>query len=187
MSMIYTFVTGTPYVAIDVLGISPARLGLLLFFPAVASFAGFLVAARVVNRVGGSRLMRTGALLAFAGAASMAVLSLAGVWHPLALFIPGMLIGFANALATPSSTTAAITRHPAIAGAASGLLGFVHLVRRRRHDAAGRNPRQSLAGAAGGHADGAVPGELCWRCARSRGCPLRPGRNSPPELPEPTR
>ena len=128
MSMIYTFVTGAPYVAIDVLGISPARLGLLLFFPAFASFAGFLVAARVVNRVGGLRLMQTGALLAFAGAATMAVLALAGVWHPLALFLPGMLIGFANALATPSSTTAAITRHPAIGGAASGLLGFVHLV-----------------------------------------------------------
>jgi DHA1 family bicyclomycin/chloramphenicol resistance-like MFS transporter len=128
MSMIYTFVTGAPYVAIDVLGISPARLGLLLFFPAVASFGGFLVASRVVNRVGGMRLMQTGVLLAFAGAASMAVLALAGVWHPLALFLPGMLIGFANALATPSSTTAAITRHPSIAGAASGMLGFVHLL-----------------------------------------------------------
>jgi len=128
MSMIYTFVTGAPYVAIDVLGISPARLGLLLFFPAIASFGGFLVASRVVHRVGGLRMMQTGALLAFAGAASMAVLSLAGIWHPLALFLPGMLIGFANALATPSSTTAAITRHPSIAGAASGMLGFVHLL-----------------------------------------------------------
>lgn len=128
MSMIYTFVTGTPYIAADVLGISPARLGLLLFFPAVASFAGFLIAARVVNRVGGPRLMRTGVMLAFAGAFSMMALSLAGIRHPLALFIPGMLIGFANALATPSSTTAAITRHPEIAGAASGLMGFVHLV-----------------------------------------------------------
>ena len=58
----------------------------------------------------------------------MAVLSLAGIWHPLAMFLPGMLIGFANAVATPSSTTAAITRHPAIAGAASGMLGFVHLL-----------------------------------------------------------
>jgi DHA1 family bicyclomycin/chloramphenicol resistance-like MFS transporter len=128
MSMIYTFVTGAPYIAIDVLGISPSRLGFLLFFPAVASFAGFLVASRVVNRVGGVRLMQTGTLIAFTGVATMAGLSLAGVWHPFAIFLPGMLIGFANALATPSSTTAAITRHPAIAGAASGLLGFVHLV-----------------------------------------------------------
>ena len=39
VSMIYTFVTGAPYVAIDVLGVSPSRFGLLLFFPAVASFS----------------------------------------------------------------------------------------------------------------------------------------------------
>ena len=128
MSMIYTFVTGAPYVAVDVLGVSPTRLGLLLFLPAVASFAGFLVAARTANRVSPARLMQTGALIAFLGAAMMILLALAGVWHPLALFLPGMLVGFANALATPSSTTGAITRHPAFAGAASGLLGFLQLV-----------------------------------------------------------
>jgi DHA1 family bicyclomycin/chloramphenicol resistance-like MFS transporter len=128
MSMIYTFVTGAPYVAVDVMGVSPASLGLLLIFPAVASFAGFLVAARVANRISAARLMRTGALVACIGAAAMTVLALAGVWHPLALFLPGMLVGFANALAAPSATTGAITRHPAIAGAASGLLGFLQLI-----------------------------------------------------------
>jgi DHA1 family bicyclomycin/chloramphenicol resistance-like MFS transporter len=128
MSMIYTFVTGAPYVAVDVMDVSPASLGLLLIFPAAASFAGFLVAARVANRIGATRLMRTGALLAFIGAAAMTALALAGIWHPLALFLPGMLVGFANALAAPSATTGAITRHPAIAGAASGLLGFLQLI-----------------------------------------------------------
>jgi DHA1 family bicyclomycin/chloramphenicol resistance-like MFS transporter len=128
MSMIYTFVTGAPYVAINVLGVSPANFGLLLFFPAVASFAGFLVAARTASRILGPHLMQTGALLAFVGAVTMTALALAGVRHPLALFLPGMLIGFANAIATPISTTGAITRHPDIAGAASGLLGFLHLV-----------------------------------------------------------
>jgi DHA1 family bicyclomycin/chloramphenicol resistance-like MFS transporter len=39
-----------------------------------------------------------------------------------------MLIGFANAIAAPSSTIGAISRDPAIAGAASGLLGFLQLV-----------------------------------------------------------
>ena len=128
VSMIYTFVTGAPYVAIDILGVSPARFGLLLFFPAVASFAGFLVAARMTGRLGGQKMMRMGAMIAFAGTLSMAALALAGVWHPLALFIPGMLIGFANAIAAPSSTIGAISRDPSIAGAASGLLGFLQLV-----------------------------------------------------------
>jgi len=126
--MIYTFVTGAPYVAIDVLGVSPSRFGLLLFFPALASFTGFLLAARLTGRVGGQRMMRAGAMIAFAGALSMAALALAGFWHPLALFVPGMAIGFANAIAAPSATIGAISRDPAIAGAASGLLGFLQLV-----------------------------------------------------------
>ncbi len=128
VSMIYTFVTGAPYVAIDVLGVSPSRFGLLLFFPAVASFSGFMIAARTTSRVGGQRMMRLGGMIAFAGTLAMAALALAGVWHPLALFIPGMAIGFANAIAAPSSTIGAISRDPTIAGAASGLLGFLQLV-----------------------------------------------------------
>jgi DHA1 family bicyclomycin/chloramphenicol resistance-like MFS transporter len=128
VSMVYTFVTGAPYVAIDVLGVSPSRFGLLLFFPAVASFSGFLVAARMTGRFGGHRMMRAGAMIAFAGTVTMAGLALAGVYHPLALFLPGMAIGFANAIAAPSSTIGAISRDPEIAGAASGLLGFLQLV-----------------------------------------------------------
>ena len=128
VSMIYTFVTGAPYVAIDVLGVSPSRFGLLLFFPAIASFTGFMIAARMTGRLGGQRMMRMGGIIAFAGTVTMAALALAGVWHPLALFIPGMAIGFANAIAAPSSTIGAISRDPEIAGAASGLFGFLQLV-----------------------------------------------------------
>lgn len=128
VSMIYTFVTGAPYVAIDLFGVSPARFGILLFFPALASFAGFLLAARITTRVGGFRMMQRGAMLAFAGTLSMTLLLLAGVRHPLALFLPGMLLGFANAIAAPSATIGAISRDPAIAGTASGLLGFLQLV-----------------------------------------------------------
>ena len=128
VSMIYTFVTGAPYVAIDVLGVSPSRFGLLLFFPAVASFCGFLLAARVTGRFGGRRMMRAGAMIAFAGTLALAGFAVLHVWHPLALFVPGMAIGFANAIAAPSSTIGAISRDPEIAGAASGLLGFLQLV-----------------------------------------------------------
>lgn len=67
-------------------------------------------------------------MLAFAGTGAMVALAAAGLRHPAALFVPGMLIGFANAIAAPSATIGAISRDPAIAGAASGLLGFLQLV-----------------------------------------------------------
>lgn len=186
MSMIYTFVTGAPYIAIDVLGLSPSRLGFLLFFPALASFAGFLVASRAVNRVGGLRLMQIGAAIAFAGTISLLAFSLTGVWHPLAMFVPGMLIGFANALATPNSTTAAITRHPEIAGAASGMLGFVHLL-----VAAGAT---QLVAFFANHSPLPLAATLTGLCLVTLSAlrtiarmPAQAGPYSPPEEPEPTR
>ena len=51
-----------------------------------------------------------------------------GITHPLALFLPGMLLFAGNALATPNSTTGAITSAPDMAGAASGMLGFIQLL-----------------------------------------------------------
>jgi DHA1 family bicyclomycin/chloramphenicol resistance-like MFS transporter len=57
----------------------------------------------------------------------MGLLALAGVAHPLALLLPGALVGFANSVVTPTVMSTAIGPRPEYAGAASGLLGFVQL------------------------------------------------------------
>ena len=128
MGTVTVFITSAPYVAIQVLGVKPSTYGLLFFLPAFASFAGFFFTARMARRLGGIRMMRMGATLAFAGAACMTVLAVMGISHPLALFVPGMLVCGANALSAPNSTTGAITSAPDMAGAASGLLGFIQLL-----------------------------------------------------------
>ena len=129
VSMIYTFVTGAPYVAIDVLGVSPSRFGLLLFFPAVASFSGFLLAARhdrTPRRPAHDARGRDDRLRGRALDGGARARCTSGIRSRSSS--PGMAIGFANAIAAPSSTIGAISRDPAIAGAASGLLGFLQLV-----------------------------------------------------------
>ena len=128
MGTVTVFITSAPYVAIQVLGVTPSGYGMLFFLPAFASFVGFFFTARMVHRLGGIRMMRMGAGLAFVGSVALVALALAGVQHPLALFLPGMLICGANALSAPNSTTGAITAAPEIAGAASGLLGFFQLL-----------------------------------------------------------
>jgi len=128
MGAVTVFITSTPYVAIQVYGVKPSTYGLLFFLPAFASFSGFFFTARMARRLGGIRMMRMGAGLAFLGAASMLALAAAGVAHPLALFLPGMLVCGANALSAPNSTSGAITSAPDMAGAASGLLGFIQLL-----------------------------------------------------------
>jgi DHA1 family bicyclomycin/chloramphenicol resistance-like MFS transporter len=128
MGAVQVFITGAPYVAIDVFGISPGSYGLWFILPAAASFTGFYFTARSARRLGGMRMMRMGATLSSAGAIGLLGLMLAHAWEPLALILPGMLICFANALSGPNSTSGAIGARPEIAGAASGLLGFTQLI-----------------------------------------------------------
>lgn len=128
MGSVTVFITSAPYVAIQVLGVKPSTYGLLFFLPAFASFLGFFFTARMARRLGGLRMMRMGAGLAFAGAVALVLLAVLGVDHPLALFLPGMLVCGANALSAPNSTSGAIISAPDVAGAASGMLGFVQLL-----------------------------------------------------------
>ena len=128
LSSVYVFITGAPYVAMQVLGVRPAQYGLWFMVPAGSSFLGFLVAARLSRRKGQRWMMGAGAVVAIVGALILVALIGAGAWAPLALFLPGALVTFANALSAPNSTTSAIALRPASAGAASGLLGFTQLV-----------------------------------------------------------
>jgi DHA1 family bicyclomycin/chloramphenicol resistance-like MFS transporter len=127
LSLPFTVISGAPYVGIEIMGLSPSAYGKLFALPAAASFVGFLSAARLTRRWGARRMMRIGLTTATIGASSMLLLFALHVWHPMALFIPAMLVCFSNALAMPASMTAAIAVHPEVAGAASGLLGFVQL------------------------------------------------------------
>jgi DHA1 family bicyclomycin/chloramphenicol resistance-like MFS transporter len=127
MATVYLFIAGAPYVAIQVYGVSPSEYGLWFVLPAVASFLGFLFAGRLASAKGSYWLMRGGALVSLAGALGILALVAAGAWTPLALFVPAMLVCHANALAAPSATSSAILIRPDIAGAASGLLGFLQL------------------------------------------------------------
>jgi len=127
MCTVYTFIAGAPYAVMHVMGTSPTRYGLLSLLPAAASFCGFLVAARLSRRIGALAMMRAGLAGALLAVLLIAALMLAHVWIPLALFAPAMLLAFANATAIPSTMTSAIAVRADIAGAASGMIGFLEL------------------------------------------------------------
>ncbi len=128
MGTVTVFITSAPYVAIDVMGVRPSSYGMLFFLPAFASFVGFFFTSRMAHRLGGWRMMRMGTATACVGSVALLGLALAGVWHPAALFLPGMLVCGANALSAPNSTSGAINAMRDVAGAASGLLGFLQLL-----------------------------------------------------------
>jgi DHA1 family bicyclomycin/chloramphenicol resistance-like MFS transporter len=127
LATVYAFVTGGPYVGIRVYGLSPTAYGLWFALPSGASLLGFLVAGRYSRRVGGLRMMLFGVAGTLVGVVVLAAFVAARAWMPLALFAPATLICFASALSSPNAASAAITARPDIAGAASGLLGFLQL------------------------------------------------------------
>lgn len=158
MGSVTVFITSAPYVAIEVYGVKPSTYGLLFMLPALASFSGFFFTSRMAGRLGAARMMRMGTTLTCLGGLALLTGHLAGLEHPLAVLIPGMLVCAANALSAPNSTASAIRAAPNVAGAASGLLGFTQLL-------VGAIATQLVAFAAHGTATPLVVAILCLNLA----------------------
>ena len=124
---IYTFVTGAPYVARQLMQLSASDYGLWAALPAAASLCGFATAARISRRVGASAMLAAGTGLALLGGFWMLIAAGLHVRHPLALFAPAMLISFAQSISLPNAMAGALGLRPKLAGAASGLMGFLQL------------------------------------------------------------
>ena len=68
----------------------------------------------------GSAVGLTGIVLAL-------LLQLAGITHPLSLFMPVALSTFGNGISLPNAQAGAINEFPDMAGSASGLTGFLQM------------------------------------------------------------
>jgi Bcr/CflA subfamily drug resistance transporter len=121
----YVFVTGVPYVATAVWGLSPAEVG-------VGSITGgFLVgaaiSARQARRLGMGVMLVSGRAVSVAAVALALALFAAGVSHPLALFGLTMFVGLGNGLTLPNATAGTLSVRPALAGTAAGLSGALSM------------------------------------------------------------
>jgi DHA1 family bicyclomycin/chloramphenicol resistance-like MFS transporter len=123
----FSFLGGTPYVAEHILELSPALYGLWFGAAPVGYFLGNYIAGRFTERIGVARMILAGSVIALI-AASLPPLLFAFV-QPGApeLFLPMVLLGFANGLSMPSAIAGAVSVRPEIAGAASGLSGAMQI------------------------------------------------------------
>ena len=121
----FGFISGLPYLMIQVMGRPAREYGYYFVSLAAAFMLGSLVAARASARVGRDRMLALAVLGMLTSGGSLLALHALGVWHPLALFAPGVLLTFAQGAAGPNAQAGAVSGDPAHAGAASGVLGFV--------------------------------------------------------------
>jgi DHA1 family bicyclomycin/chloramphenicol resistance-like MFS transporter len=119
----FAFLGGGPWVATEVLGMSPSALGFHFGFISVGYVAGNFLSGRYAARVGLNGMMLSGALVGAAGLALGLGLLATGIVSPLSFFGSMLFVGLGNGLLLPSANAGLVSVEPHLAGSASGLGG----------------------------------------------------------------
>jgi DHA1 family bicyclomycin/chloramphenicol resistance-like MFS transporter len=119
----FAYIAATPFVYIELFGVSPQRYGLLFGLNVVGIMTGSFASARLVGRLGVRRLLGFGtAVIALAGLALLIITTQASpglVPIVVALFCYVGMMGLIGA----NAVAGALERWPEIAGSVSALLG----------------------------------------------------------------
>ena len=117
----YSFLSGAPYVAIESRGMSASSYGIWFSMVAIGYLSGNFTAGRLSERLGVQRMILLG-LLPYVIGISLFWLLLP-IDHPLALFLPMLILAYSNGMSLPSMITLAMSLRPSLAASASGLAG----------------------------------------------------------------
>jgi len=124
---LFAFLSGSPFVLIDVYGVSVGQFGFYFALSACGLIVGAFINGRLAHRFASERVMRRGfALLLGAGAAGLAV----AWWHlggPVIVMLPIMTYLMALALIQPNAMAAAMEPSPHMAGLAASLMGAIQM------------------------------------------------------------
>ncbi|MBX3578156.1 MAG: multidrug effflux MFS transporter [Rhizobiaceae bacterium] len=123
----FAFVGGGPYVASEMLKLSPTEYGLYFGIVSCGYLIGNFAAGRFSIRIGINRMMLVGNAVAAAGMCLSLGLFLAGFHHPIALFGPVFFTGLGNGMTLPNANAGLISVRPSLAGSASGLGGAMQI------------------------------------------------------------
>ena len=123
----FVFVTGVPYVATAVWGLSPAQVGLGVGSITGGFMLGAAITARMAPRRGIAPLIMAGRLVSALALGVALALFGAGLSHPLALFGLTIFVGLGNGLTISNANVGAMAVRPDLAGTAAGLGGALQV------------------------------------------------------------
>ncbi len=125
--VIFSFISGSSFVLIEVVGLSPDLYGYCFGTIVIGYMTGTFISGRFGARVGGERLILIGATLAAIGGGVMAAFAWTGTVTVLSIVLPQMLAMVGVGFVFPNSQAGAIGPFPQMAGAASALVGFFQM------------------------------------------------------------
>jgi DHA1 family bicyclomycin/chloramphenicol resistance-like MFS transporter len=124
----FSFAAAAPYVVIVVMDRPASLYGAFFIVISGAFMVGNFIAGRISERVGVERMVLLGSGLAVSGTVLSLVCLLTFGWVPWSLFGPIILLGLGNGMSMPNAIAGAISVEPKVAGAASGLAGFLQML-----------------------------------------------------------
>jgi DHA1 family bicyclomycin/chloramphenicol resistance-like MFS transporter len=125
---LFAYISGSAFVLQRIYGLSPQVYSLAFAMNGLGLVAASQVNARIVERVGPTRLLRRAlGCVAASTAALLVVVSVGGlsVW---ALLVPMFAIVSSLAFVLPNATALALADHPEVAGTASALAGVIQFM-----------------------------------------------------------
>lgn len=121
----FALLGGASFVGSDIFGLSPLWSGIALGAPAIGYAFGNYLSGRFSVKVGINRMAMIGTGITILGLGLSALLTLAGVNHPLNFFGFCVFLGLGNGVMLPNVMAGSISVRPHLAGTASGLGGAI--------------------------------------------------------------
>jgi MFS transporter, DHA1 family, multidrug resistance protein len=125
--MFFAFIAGAPHITVTIMGKSSAEYGLWFVLLSAGYMVGNFVAGRWSSRHGIDTMVWWGVVLG----SGFAVLQVATVLifpdSIVAVFLPQIIMGFANGFLLPNAIAGAVSVRPQASGTASGVTGFLQM------------------------------------------------------------
>ena len=125
---LFAYISGSPFVLQGIYGLSPQLYSLAFAMNGLGLVAASQVNARIVERVGPTRLLRRALACVVASAFTLLVVVSVGGLPVWAVLVPMFVIVSSLPFVLPNSTALALADHAAVAGTASALLGLIQFM-----------------------------------------------------------
>ncbi|MGE0744589.1 MAG: multidrug effflux MFS transporter [Rhodospirillales bacterium] len=126
--VIFAYISGAAFVFIEVFALSPALFGSVFGLSAIGFGAASFLSTRLTPRFGIDGTIMIGAGVIVAGGVAMNGLLLAGAYHPATIIATMLIISIGTGFVMPNLQAGALGPFPAMAGAASAMLGCLQFV-----------------------------------------------------------
>ena len=125
---LFTFLASSSFVFINVLGLSKAQFGMLMFCTSLSYVLGTFVCRRLLVRFSVQQTVAIAAAISLCAGTSMGLLAWLGVISVWAIMGPLALFMLGHGIHQPCGQSGAVGPFPNAAGAASALNGFLMMV-----------------------------------------------------------